>query len=291
MFSITNAKACGGVRSLVFHNAASSGGFYNDATGTHETSFFYQGNDLQVNLLFQHSMYAAQFFNKVANDLKYFKFSKCRIENHHFPFESVSIDVNQQYFVNELDYVNMAQGSPQFNEEEIRTATTSSSVNCMMAKDRDDFTCKACGLSFRQSRNKSGLEAAHILNVEEVEEARERGGEEAERKLIRSVGLIGAGQLDNLISLCKQCHNDYFDQYKICINYDKEQGRYFWEVKDEFLDDDMPEQQGKYRIIKGQTIDFSRNGPPIPSVDHRMKIYSEGSGNKRKRKFGVVSLS
>ena len=293
VFSITEAKAYSGVRSLLFHHAASLGGFYNDATGAHESSFFYEGNNLQVNLFFGIVTYAAIFINKVGNDLKYFKFSKCRIENNHIPFESVLIAVGQLYPVCELHYVNMSQGSPFFNEEEeeVSTIPTSSTENSTMAKDRDDFTCKACGLSFRQSRNKSGLEAAHILNVEEVEEARERGGEEAERKLIRSVGLIGAGQLDNLISLCKQCHNDYFDQYKICINYDKEQGRYFWEVKDEFLDDDMPEQQGKYRIIKGQTIDFSRNGPPIELVEHRLKIYGEGTGNKRKRKIGVVSSS
>ncbi len=293
MFSITEAKAYSGVRSLLFHHAASLGGFYNDATGTHESSFFYEGNNLQVNLFFGIVTYAAIFINKVGNDLKYFKFSKCRIENNHIPFESVLIAVGQLYPVCELHYVNMSQGSPFFNEEEeeVSTIPTSSTENSTMAKDRDDFTCKACGLSFRQSRNSSGLEAAHILNVEEVEEARERGGKEAERKLLRSVGLIGACQLNNLISLCKQCHNDYFDQYKICINYYKEQGRYFWEVKDEFLDDDMPEQQGKYRIIKGQTIDFSRNGPPIELVEHRLKIYGEGTGNKGKRKIGVVSSS
>ncbi len=47
---ISSAKVPAGVGSIVFHAAV--GGAYNNQTGTHQSSIYYVGNDLHVNVLF-----------------------------------------------------------------------------------------------------------------------------------------------------------------------------------------------------------------------------------------------
>ena len=228
------------------------------------------------------------FISKMKNDLKYFQLLECRVVKSDTIFQSVPVVREDLCPVDEEDCVNMAQELAILKEVGAIT-TSSTDENSTMANKRDESTCKACGLSFAQ-RNKSGLAAAHILNVEEVDEARDRGGEKEVDKLLSSVGLFGVSQLNNLISLCKPRHH-YFDQNKICINYDKDEEMYFWEVKDVCLDDDMPEEQGKYRRIKGKKFKLSGGcSPSMLLIEHGLKIFREGTGNKRKRKLVAVSF-
>jgi hypothetical protein len=290
--TVTQAQAYAGIRSLLFGVACKNGANYNNETNSHESSFKYTEDkkNLKVNLLFYAMPDAIKFINQVQNDFKYFKFSNCSLTKG--PIESVQIiDDSQLNYVDLSDYKNKEMGSPFFLDEEKRSVVSRSTEQTQIAKTRDKFTCKACGKCFAESKLKSELEAAHILAVEEVTAAEESGIPNAVEELLNSVHLYSAAQDRNLISLCSQCHNNYFDQHKICINYNSESQEYFWEVKEEVEDDDLPDpQDGKYKDIKGKKIEFLWDcGPPPELIKHRMKLYLANNTKKRKRSSTQVS--
>jgi 5-methylcytosine-specific restriction endonuclease McrA len=290
MLTVTQAQAYPGIRRLLFEIASKNAAMYNNDTNSHITSFKYIGDkkNLKVNVLLWNRPDAIRFIHQVRDDLKYFKFVKCALTTD--PIEAVQIlNDGQLVCVDITDYENKEMGSP-FLDEEKRSVVTRSSDQTQIAKTRDEFTCKACGKSFAESKVKSELEGAHILNVEEVEAAKSSGGQNAVQELLASVHLISAAQDTNIISLCSQCHNHYFDKDKICINYDSETQKYFWEVKEEVEDDDMPGQQGKYGDIRGDEINFPWNiGPPPELIQHRMNHYMANTTKKRKTTAAKVS--
>jgi 5-methylcytosine-specific restriction endonuclease McrA len=285
LLTISSAKNTPGVRSIVFHAAV--GGVYNNQTGTHESSMFYVGNDLQVNLLFQRLEKAGEFLNKVKQDLKYFKLTNCVVTNAQFQEAIIHGSLNA---VDLEHYVNTNMGSPYYDAEIVSAPSSRLSSVSEMVKKRDKYVCQACGKSFVHSNKatRSQLEAAHILDVEEEEAAKKRGGD-AHEQLLNSVGLLCGAQDCNLVSLCYQCHHDYFDKNMICINYNEETRKYFWEVKESAADDDFPDGNGKYGDIQDKEIKFLFNSfPPPQLIEHRMADYRAG---KKKRKFPALKVS
>ncbi len=250
-----------------------------------QTSFYYVEDDIHVNLLFYSERDASTFASKMKSDLKYFRLSKCTIYGK--TIEPVNFNSNQELVeVDKGDYKNMEMGLPFLDINRSVSDKTRDSENSRIAKCRDNYTCLACGLSASQSCQ---LEAAHILDVEEVKAAKNVAADEV-TNLLKSVGLVSATQESNLLTLCTQCHNGYFDQHKICLNYNKDTKSFFWEVKDTVVDDDMPGQQGKYGDIQGKVVEFPFNNFPPPAlIQHRMQEFLNNNGKKRKLVSAKVS--
>lgn len=281
--TISPAKPYEGVRSIVFYAAV--GCAYNNDTGTHESSIFYSGNDLNVNLLFFSMGGAGTFVNKVEADLNYYELEMCKI---------TSCETKSEVFINETlhmlmlnDYKNPFVGSPMYMPT-ITHCNCRSSYIIELAKLRDKYACTACGLSFADSKDTSQYKAVHILDVEDEEAAFQAGGELAHQQLLESVNLLGAEELLNHICLCRQCHHDYFDNYLICINNDASAKTIFWEVNESVVDNDMPGQQGKYGDIQGKEIIYRQNCYLPPQlVNYRMqKFLTRAGGKKRKLPVG-----
>lgn len=291
MLTVTQAQVYPGIRRLLFEIASKNAAMYNTDTNSHITSFMYTEDKktLKVNVLLWTQKDAFMFTTNVQKDLSYFNFSKCTLTTDLIEAVHVLNDGHLKC-VDIVHYENKAMGSP-FLDEEKRSVVTRSSDQTQIAKTRDEFTCKACGKSFAESKVKSELEAAHILNVEEIEAAATSGTPNAVKELLASVHLTSAAQDTNLISLCSQCHNHYFDLDKICINYNSAKQEYFWEVKEEAEDDFMPGMQGKYGDIRGNVIEFPWNiGPPPELIKHRMEHYMANTTKKRKKSTLKVSF-
>lgn len=287
--TITNAKKMPGVRKLASQRAAENNGLYNDLTMDHASTFAYAdiGDSLSINVIFEHHYSAVKFMNTIIDDINYFKKDSFKMEVVNPTIVPANLDLFELNAIRVSDYKNMTNDSPlAVSVDEVRSRITTYSNR---AKQRDEYECKACGLSLKSKNvTKDQLRAAHILDVEEVKDARNKN---TLQELLNEVDLVEPGQVANLVTLCTTCHREYFDQYKICIDYDKAKGKYFWVVKEEVYDDPLPTGPGTFRDLVGKEINFKseRKGPPRPLIEHRMNEYYKSTGKKRKRITSKVS--
>ena len=95
--------------------------------------------------------------------------------------------------------------------------STSSKVtraNAMQRKQIDNYTCVLCGFSGQGGLTKF-MECCHVY---EIAAHKRLNDSDRERKLA-SLGLKTVNDLQNMITLCKDCH-DRFDAHETCIHQD-----------------------------------------------------------------------
>lgn len=280
-FTVVSAKIYGGARKLVFMNASKNGAFYESEAHDEAIRYIADKNDLFVSLLFMSTRDAGACIKEINSDIEYFKL-ECTVINVGMKFVNFPAD-RLLSMVSITDYV-ININSPFFDMKESdanRSVRSRSSSKSETAKKRDNFACKACGILFNDKADKSQLEAAHILDVEEMNLASNSGFGGLDALLV-SCDLFDANQSCNLISLCHQCHHDYFDKHKICINYDENGSRYFWVVKDDVLEDNLPSNQGKYKDLVDKEIHFKEVIPP-KLIAHRMEQFRRSKNGKKRK--------
>jgi len=158
--------------------------------------------------------------------------------------------------------------------EDGKSISTGRSIsNSIICKMGAIWTCLACGYVFGEG-NRRMLEAAHILEVQE----RADYSEAEFAALLQSCGIVLLEDVTNLISLCRVCHNDYFDQQLMAITVDPA-GKYSWIVKEAARRKPLPFDKARtYEDVHNKEIRFIYDHlkPPINLVLHRLQRFNDG---------------
>jgi hypothetical protein len=117
-------------------------------------------------------------------------------------------DDNQHSSPNKLP---TSTNKEEIDDMEYKSIATRNTATSNTAKVRDADTCAVCGLLGRPN-----LEACHFLQIKhynKIESAKQQ------QKMLNLVGLSDINQVNNLITMCKNCHEN-FDRHYLTIHPD-----------------------------------------------------------------------